>query len=267
MISQREPYRNQSYKLFDDYNSCHIFVEDAGMENLYKEILRRCGLSIRKVFSKNGKGEVLRAAQASNDRRCIFVVDRDWDDLLGNIHSLRNLIVLQKHSIENYLIHYEAFCAIIIGDKPKIQIETLLNCERYQEIVSDICLKLRPLFECFAAMQMCGRKEDSCGRNPGNFQVNNRSCAPDERKISNFITEVSIEIPQQVRNYFAGDVLCDRGHGKYMLHFAWAAIRHISKVSQLSSDKLMMRLAQVVDTEAFEDLHMAITERLTEASD
>ena len=85
MIPERATYSGQSYKLYDDYNDIHIFVEDSGFENLYKVLFKKYGIKVENVFSKNGKQDVLDAAKACKDTKCVFIVDRDWDDLLGAI--------------------------------------------------------------------------------------------------------------------------------------------------------------------------------------
>lgn len=254
MIPVREMYRGQSYKLFDDYNNVHVFVEDAGFENLYREIFKQCGLPIEKVFSRNGKQEIVDEAVSCRDPKCVFIVDRDWDDLLGIEPILHNVVVLKKHSIENYLIEYSGFSKLVLGDKPKANINELLSKQQFDAIIEDVSRKLLPLFECFATMQMLATGRTGCAYDPGHFQKKNSSCAPDEKKISEFIDAEGEAVPYPVINYFSGDVLRDRGHGKYMLHFVWMGVRNLSKVGQLSMDRLMMRLAQLVKSSDLEVL-------------
>ncbi len=80
MIPKRASYRGQSYKLYDDYNDIHIFLEDAGFENLYKVLLKKYGVKVENVFSKNGKKAVLKEAELCTDTKCVFVVDRGCAD-------------------------------------------------------------------------------------------------------------------------------------------------------------------------------------------
>lgn len=251
MIPTRGPYSGESYRLFDDYNDVHVFVEDAGFENLYREVFRRCNLTIRKVFSKNGKDSVIKAAQTSNDKRCVYVVDRDWDDALLVNHALDNLVVLEKHSIENYLLDYSGFYAIVLADKPKMDIETIFSRNIFISIVNEVSRRLRPLFECFLAMQVVGDHRTGCSIKPGFFKENTRMCAPDTSCIAHFIARIGLQIPQSVHDYFAGEVLLDRGHGKYMLHFVWAGVRQSTNIGQLGMEQLKIRLAQTVDPEIF----------------
>ena len=251
MIPTRSPYSGKSYRLFTDYNDIHVFVEDAGFENLYREIFRRQGLRLRKVFSKNGKDSVIDAARNCRDPRCVYLVDRHWDDSLRVTHRLSNLVVLEKHSIENYLLDYSGFYAVVLADNPKSDMETLFSRGQFDAIVDNVSLGLRPLVECFLAMQVAADPRTGCARKPGAFQLKNRTCAPDAKRIADFIADIGIPIPKNVETYFSGDVLTDRGHGKYMLHFVWAGVRRTAGTGQLSTEKLMVRLAQAVDSNVF----------------
>jgi hypothetical protein len=254
VIPERGPYSGRSYLLYEDYNDIHLFVEDAGFENLYGEIVRRCGLRVRKVFSRTGKESVIEAARTSHDPRCVYVIDRDWDDAHGITYALGNLVVLDKHSIENYLLDYSGFYSIVLADNPKADMATLFSVSVYNNIVQQTSEALRPLFECYLAMQLSRDTRPNCSRAPGSFQQKNATGRPDSARIASFITRIGRPIPQHVRDYFAGDVLRDKGHGKYMLHFIWTQVRRTAETGQLQMDKLRIRLAQQADPGAFRDL-------------
>ncbi len=254
MIPERTSYGGQSYKLYDDYNDIHIFVEDEGFENLYKVLFKKYGIRVENIFSKSGKKLVLKAAESCTDTKCVFIVDRDWDDLLGVMSTLKNVVVLLMHSIECYLIDHSAFYGIVLGECPKCDIDSLLCKKHFDKILTDVSDKLRPLFECFAAMQMIDEKGKGCSHKPGHFQQKNRSCAPDKREIAQFISDSRVSAPQSVKDYFSDEVLTIKGHGKFMLHYVWEGVRNRSKVSRIGIDKLMMRLAQLIDTQGLKVL-------------
>jgi hypothetical protein len=264
MIPVRDSYRGQSYKLYNEYNCIHVFIEDSGLENLYEEIFKKCGVTIIKVFSKNGKSSVLEAAALCNDPKCIFIVDRDWDDLLGIDSKLSNVVVLGRHSIENYLIDYAGFSAIVMSDFPRCKINHLLGEDHYNEILIRVSNKLRPLFECFVAMQMCEERRKGCSYKPGHFQSRDNLCAPDENIITQFINDSGVKILQPIIEYFADADLIKKGHGKFMLHFVWEGVRHKTKVSKIAIDKLMIRLAQLVKTSDIKQLIVDIKRKAQE---
>ena len=246
MIPERASYSGQSYKLYDDYNDVHVFVEDKGFENLYVVLFKKYGVGVENIFSRNGKDEVLKAAESCTDTKCVFIVDRDWDDLLGIVSTLKNVVVLSMHSIECYLIDHKAFSGIILGERPRCDIDSLLGEKHFREILTDVSDKLRPLFECFVAIQMSAQEEER--PLPGHFRQSNRSCAPDELKIAEFISDSGVSVPQSVKNYFSAEVLTITGHGKFMLHYVWEGVRHRSGIGTIGMEKLMMRLAQLIDT-------------------
>jgi hypothetical protein len=254
MIPTRAPYSGQAYRLFTDYNDVQVFIEDAGFENLYREIFRCNGVKIRKVFSKNGKEAILEAARACNDKQCVFIVDRDWDDVLGISYALKNLVVLKKHSIENYLLDYSGFYAIVVADNPREDIEIIFSRSIFDSIVNDVSHRLRPLFECFLSMQIAGDSRKGCSYMPGKYQEASRACTPDVNIIACFVAQIGIPVPQAVCDYFMGDVLKDRGHGKYMLHYVWNGVRQSTGTGQLGIEKLMVRLAQVIDSDDLKEL-------------
>jgi len=260
MIPGRSSYRGQSYKLYDDYNDIHIFVEDEGFENLYKVLMQKYSVRVEHIFAKNGKESVLKAAESCSDTKCVFIVDRDWDDLLGIMPTLKNVVVLSMHSIECYLINHSAFSGIVLTEYPKDNIDNLLGKKHFEEILTDVSDKFRPLFECFATMQMSDEKGKGCSYKPGHFQQKNQSCAPDEQQITRFISDSQVSIPHSVKSYFSDETLTNRGHGKYMLHYTWEGVRHRTKVGKIEITKLMMRLAQLVDTQELKSLAHEVTE-------
>ncbi len=263
MIPTRTSYSGQSYKLFEDYNDIHVFVEDSDFENLYETIFKRCGSNINKVFSKNGKISILDTAASCNDHKCIYLLDRDWDDILGNIPNLKNVVVLDRHSIENYLINYEGFKSIVMCEFPKTDIRLILSEADLQQIIHVTSDKLRPLFECFVALQMCEVKKKGCSIDPGHFQERNCTCAPDVAEIAKFISDSAVETPQSVISYFSDNDLLAKGHGKYMLHYVWEGVRHKTRISKIAIDKLMLRLAYTIETSDIQTIVDNITHKAT----
>ena len=158
----RTSFGGDSYKLFEDYNDVHLFVEDAGFENLYQTVCRNNGLKIEKVFSLSGKLSVIDRALRCRDKKCVFLVDRDWDDLLGIKIRTKKIVILEKHSIENYLINYDGFSQYVIGEHPRKQIASVLSEAEFLGILLLISNILRPLFECFAQVQKAQISTSNC---------------------------------------------------------------------------------------------------------
>lgn len=92
--------------LYQQFNDVDFYVEDTGKEYFYYHILRRLlpGVKLTKIFPLGGKKNVV--LEAKNNRRSkrkIYLVDLDFDDVLDRKQSVRNLVYLERYSIENYL--------------------------------------------------------------------------------------------------------------------------------------------------------------------
>ncbi|MBX3729550.1 MAG: DUF4435 domain-containing protein [Candidatus Sumerlaeia bacterium] len=251
----RGEYSGRSYLLFNDYNDINLFVEDKGFENLYLEILRRSGTRVRKVFSRDGKKAVLKAAESCSDSKCVYLIDRDWDDALGIRYDLDRLIVLDRHSIENYFLEYGGFCGIVRASKPREDVEKVLSKDVFDEIVQEVSDALRPLFECFLTIQMEGSGEQNCSAMPGKFAEGKGGLGgPNCKAIQEFIADRGIRTLDAARHYFALADLRERGHGKFMIHFVWNSVRCAASLKQIGRDELLIRLAQLVDASVFDYL-------------
>lgn len=254
MLPIRSSYAGQSYKIYDGYNDAHIFVEDDGYENFYKALLSKNGVNIEKVFSKNGKDSVIQAATSCTDPKCVFIIDRDWDDILGIKYVLTNLVTLNRHSIESYLLEYSAFVSIVLSEYPKCDIDSVLSKNSFTDVIHNVSTDLRKLFEYFVTLQLNDTGIKGCSIKPGHFQQENRSCAPDKKKIEDYISLSPQTIPPQVEEYFSNDNLIQKGHGKYMLHYVWEGVRRHSRLRKIGTLQLMMRLAQLLNSSDLEKL-------------
>src|SRR4051812_24509150 len=90
--------------LYFGFNDIEFYVEDEDQENLYLAIFKRLfpGVKLEKIFPLGGKKNVRDEARLHvGNKKKVFVVDKDFDDLLGRKLSLPNLFYLDRYSIEN----------------------------------------------------------------------------------------------------------------------------------------------------------------------
>jgi len=109
--------------LYQQFNDIDIYVEDTGKERMYFNILTSLlpGVKLSKIFSLGGKDNVIREAQAhDSDNKKVYIVDLDFDDILGKKKRIRNLVYLERYSIENYFIDKNAILEQIREKKPSI---------------------------------------------------------------------------------------------------------------------------------------------------
>lgn len=132
--------------LYRQFNDIDVYVEDSGKERLYYQLFKTLlpGIKLSKIFPLNGKGNVILEAQAnSTDKRKVYLVDLDFDQILGRKQNIRNLIYLERYSIENYLLDGEAIKEQIREKKPSIADAEILARFNYLMEVSNVTKYLK----------------------------------------------------------------------------------------------------------------------------
>ncbi len=147
---------------------------------------------------------------------------------------------------------------MVAADKPRENVENLLSQKDFDRIFNEVSVALRPLFECFLTIQYMQIPLTNCSMKPGKFSMQDESCRPDQQAIKRFIAKINLPAPKSIQKYFSGNLIQNRGHGKYLLFFVWHGIKSKTKLKQLGIDTLMMRLAQTVDISEFNDLRNEI---------
>lgn len=156
--------------IYAQFNDISFYVEDIGAEQIYYEILRKLFPNIRlaKIFPLGGKEEVIRAARSYNsDRLRVFLVDKDFDDILKTKVSLPNLFYLKQYSIENYLLEHEAVYAIIVEERPRLKRAYILGHFAIEKFLNERVEELLDLFTLFLVAQVVRYK--NCGLAPERF--------------------------------------------------------------------------------------------------
>lgn len=109
---------------YPQFNEIEFYIEDEESENLYYAILKRLfpDLVFEKIFPLNGKKNVCdESTVCVGNKKKIFIVDKDFDDLHNTILGNDNLFYLEKYSIENYLVEELPLVAYIVDEKPRLK--------------------------------------------------------------------------------------------------------------------------------------------------
>jgi len=117
-------FRRGQDLLYSQFNDIDVYVEDTGKERLYYQLFKDLlpGIKLTKIFPLNGKDNVVANAQANQtNKKKVYLVDLDFDEILGRKRAIRNLIYLGRYSIENYLLDEEAIKEQIRERKPSIK--------------------------------------------------------------------------------------------------------------------------------------------------
>ena len=101
-----------------EFSEVLFYFEDTDQESFYEKLIsviapdhRKC-----KILCLGGKDNVLKVARTKNDLGCprVFVVDKDFDDILDQVEKRVGLIYLDRFCLENYLISFPAILGFAI---------------------------------------------------------------------------------------------------------------------------------------------------------
>jgi hypothetical protein len=131
MISRADSIPMRSQKglqgqdiLWTQFNDISFFIEDNLQENLYFQILKKLfpNIKLSKIFPLGGKEFVIeKAKKYINNKKKIFIVDNDFDEILKAKETLPNIFYLQRYCIENYLFEQNAIYELVREENPKIK--------------------------------------------------------------------------------------------------------------------------------------------------
>ena len=134
---------NSAYK-------CFLFFEDSGAENFYEEIVKKLTPDFRdiRVICLSGKNSLIEHCQNTNNSttkpKSLYILDQDFDFLLGKNLKDKSIIYLNRYSIENYLLEETAIILVIQEEKPRLKnIAQHLDWPRFFDInlplLVDLC--------------------------------------------------------------------------------------------------------------------------------
>lgn len=177
---------------FDGHNDVHFYVEDTAYHNIYQAILRRLfpKVKVSQIFPLDGKPNVLRHAQDAAGNRVlsrprVYILDKDFDDLLGRVVVLPGVFYLRRYCIENYLLEDEsAVIECLIEHSPKQKRELVASRLRYASTLRAIVKETEPLFRLFFIVQAYGLGLPNAKQAPDRFVQDKNRGKYDRSKIT-----------------------------------------------------------------------------------
>jgi hypothetical protein len=251
--------------LYGQFNDVNFYVEDEEQENFYHTTLNKLfpDISIDKIFPLGGKQNVIDAARLNQtDKKKVYIVDKDFDDLLNIKQKLPNLFYLKQYSIENYLIEEPAIQQFIIEEKPKIKTAditstfSLLNFQKeVRQLFSEIiCSYLVIQKNCLGIKNVDHDPARFCKLNsPSSIKTiefnSYKATINDALKAKNKKLNIDSQI-KYFKKYFSKriDLLEAIRHipGKYIVKFLKTRIKQIFSISSLTNltlESMAIRLA------------------------
>lgn len=119
-------------------NSYVFYFEDTNAEVFYERLIMRLfpNAGRFRVVSLHGKDNVFKKARGPRVTgvNYVFVVDKDFDDLLGKVvEGIPDIFYLEKYSVENFLLDLNALVRVLVEEHPEAVAEQLAmaQCEDF----------------------------------------------------------------------------------------------------------------------------------------
>ncbi|PKP20998.1 MAG: hypothetical protein CVU05_07820 [Bacteroidetes bacterium HGW-Bacteroidetes-21] len=141
---------------YGQFNDIEFYVEDTEQEHFYYNIFKTLfpELKFGKIFPLNGKTNVKDAARINaGNKKKVYIVDLDFDHIIGTVENLNNLFYLKKYSIENYLFSKEAIYEAIRTKDSKLKDHEIDAIFNYDELLNLAANSLKELASAFIIIQ------------------------------------------------------------------------------------------------------------------
>lgn len=205
MISKEEsiPVKNDSYLLGEDifyyqFNDVSFYVEDDEQENFFFSILKKLFPDIRleKIFPLGGKENVVEEARKNQEnKKKIFIVDKDFDDVLGKIIEYSNLFYLDRYSIENYLLEEEALIEYVISERPRLKRENIHSLFNIEQCLTDIFHALKEIVYLHVLVQLkCSSLRNISLNHERFIQFHNSSFQLNDGNVNQYKQDIEQEL-------------------------------------------------------------------------
>lgn len=160
-IEESFPSISESYLygqdiFWEQFNDINFYVEDTELQELYHQILRKLfpSIKIERIFPLNGKKNVIdEAIENKDNKKKVYIVDKDFDDLHNRIEQIDNLFYLDRYCIENYLFEEISILEFVISENPKLKRKQILEVYNVNERINDILEKLLYINSLFYIVQ------------------------------------------------------------------------------------------------------------------
>lgn len=149
-IEESFPRVSESYLFGQDvfweqFNDVSFYVEDTELQELYHQVLKKLfpELKIERIFPLNGKKNVVdEAIENKGNKKKVYIVDKDFDDLHNRMEQIENLFYLDSYCIENYLFEEIAVIEFVISENPKLKRKEIIEVYNVNEHINEILEKL-----------------------------------------------------------------------------------------------------------------------------
>ena len=248
---------------YTNFNEVNFYVEDIEQENLYFAILKKHfpAIIFSKIFPLGGKSAVLAHAKNPINKKSktknIYIVDQDFDHLLGRVEKIKNVFYLERYCIENYLIEADAIVEVIIENNPKLKSSDIVDALGLVGFFDQINLSLKELFILFYAAQLFQLEIENCAIKPEKFCNTKSRWKIDEDRVNEYrktiVSEAKppkidpplIDLAADIRLQSARTANSDQlVSGKYILTIIFHYIKSRYSLGSITFDSFVYRVAK-----------------------
>jgi hypothetical protein len=244
--------------IWAQFNDISFYIEDDFQENLYFQILKKLfpDIMISKIFPLGGKAAVVKKAKKSltNTRR-VFIVDKDFDDILNLKQPLKNIFYLERYSIENYIFEQNAIHELIREENPKIKLNQLRSSFKLTDFIDDCYSILSDLSAHFLLIMQFELGLSFIKIDPNrDCDLNNSPKNVRASSVGDFYMDVKAKLKiknarvkyltqlNKARRYFKKSQVLINIPGKYLANLLRIMLKKAFNFSQCSCDTFIYRL-------------------------
>ena len=264
-IPSRSPgYLYAQSVFYQQFNEIDFFVEDSDQENLYFTILKRLfpNITTAKIFPLGGKPMVItHAAAHAQNRKSVYIVDKDFTDLVANTRQLPNLFYLDWFCIENYVLEEEPVVRFVMSEKPKTKEAQVRTRLAFPAFLAQAMSELQSLFALFLLVQRLGLGVKTTGTGvrkfceKGTWTISKQQVNAYEQQIRAVSSGKGIALKPEAFTQARAD-LTPPSHrtisGKFLLDLLSVRLTVVYGIRSVSTDSLLYRLAEYC---TFQNLH------------
>lgn len=261
---------------YSQFNEIEFYVEDIDQEHFYYNVLRKLFpiLKFEKIFPLNGKTNVKNAARANlGNKKKVYIVDLDFDHILGTIEDINNLFYLKKYSIENYLISKPAIYEVVRTRDAKLKDSDIDSLFDFEKLLKSATKSLKELALSFIIIQKyslglayhglnCSRDFDF-STSPPRYRM---SFIPDyilsverELKIRNNRYTLKSQT-NRLKKYFKDLIQAVSNiPGKYILTFIKDRLQSLNLINQMTIESFTYMLSKDFKNHELNYLHTEIS--------
>ncbi len=176
---------------YDEFNDVNFYVEDDDQENFYYLIISKYfpDVSVSKIFPLGGKMQVIKHSQkyAGDETKIrIYIVDKDFDDLLDQVVILDNLFYLELFAIENYVMEKQALIEVTVETSPKNGVAEITKRLNLDVVMDQIQKDVFEIFAFFYFVQKFNIDVKNTSERPEKFCMANQRWKLDHAALEKY---------------------------------------------------------------------------------